>query len=62
MPEFRGRGGQTSLIQRRLADAQAAGCDLATSQTIIDNASPRNMARHNFEELHLRWIYGKALD
>lgn len=61
MPVFRGRGAQTSLIQRRLADAQAAGCDLATSQTVIDNASPRNMARHNFESLHSRWIYGKAL-
>ena len=61
MPAYRGRGGQQALIQRRLADAQAAGCDLATSQTVIDNASPRNMARHGFEQLHLRWIYGKVL-
>lgn len=61
MPAYRGRGAQQALIQRRLADGQAAGCDLATSQTVIDNASPRNMARHNFEQLHLRWIYGKVL-
>lgn len=61
MPAYRGRGAQQALIQRRLADAQAAGCDLATSQTVIDNASPRNMARHGFEQLHLRWIYGKVL-
>jgi hypothetical protein len=61
MPAYRGRGGQQALIQRRLADGQAAGCDLATSQTVIDNASPRNMARHGFEQLHLRWIYGKTL-
>jgi hypothetical protein len=61
IPAFRGRGGQRALIQRRLADGQAAGCDLATSQTVIDNASPRNMARQGFQELHLRWIYGKAL-
>lgn len=61
MPAYRGRGAQQALIQRRLADGQAAGCDLATSQTVIDNASPRNMARHDFEQLHLRWIYGKVL-
>jgi hypothetical protein len=61
MPDFRGRGAQQSLIQRRLADAQAAGCDLATSQTVTDNASPRNMSRHGFERLHTRWIYGKGL-
>ncbi|MDQ3548908.1 MAG: GNAT family N-acetyltransferase [Chloroflexota bacterium] len=61
MPAYRGRGAQRALIQRRLADSQAASCDLATSQTVIDNASPRNMARLGFEQLHLRWIYGKAL-
>ena len=61
MPAYRGRGAQTALIQRRLADGQAAGCDLATSQTVIDNASPRNKARHGFEQLYLRWIYGKTL-
>lgn len=62
IPAYRGRGAQTALIQRRLADAGAAGCDLATSQTVVDNASPRNMARHTFEPLHRRWIYGKVLD
>ena len=61
MPDYRGRGAQQALIQRRLADGLAAGCDLATSQTVIDNASPRNMARHGFQQLHLRWIYGKVL-
>jgi hypothetical protein len=62
IPAFRGRGGQRALIQRRLADGQAAGCDLATSQTVVDNASPRNMARQGFQDLHLRWIYGKVLE
>jgi hypothetical protein len=61
MPEFRGRGGQGALIRRRLRDALADGCDLATSQTVIDNASPRNMARHGFQPLYDRWIYGKPL-
>jgi hypothetical protein len=61
MPEFRGRGAQTALIRTRLEDGIAAGCDLATSQTVDDNASPRNMVRHGFELLYDRWIYGKQL-
>lgn len=60
-PEYRGRGAQTSLIRRRLWDAVEAGCDLATSQTVVYNASPRNMARHGFHALYYRWIYGKQL-
>lgn len=61
MPPFRGRGAQSTLIRWRLADGQAANCTLATSQTVIDNASPRNMARHGFEPLYYRWIWGKSL-
>lgn len=61
MPAHRGRGAQTALIRMRLQDAVAAGCDLATSQTVVDNASPRNMLRHGFEILYTRWIYGKEL-
>ncbi|HUG15705.1 MAG TPA: hypothetical protein VMM78_11890 [Thermomicrobiales bacterium] len=61
IPEFRSRGGQTALIRARLADSIDAGCALATSQTVVDNASPRNMARHGFERLYDRWIYGKRL-
>jgi len=61
VPEFRGRGAQTALIRQRLHDGLAAGCDIATSQTVVDNASPRNMARHGFQPLYHRWIYGKVL-
>lgn len=61
VPAFRGRGAQTALIARRLADGVAAGCDIATSQTVVNNASPRNMARQGFEPLYQRWIYGKRL-
>jgi hypothetical protein len=61
VPEYRGRGAQTALIRQRLLDGLAAGCDIATSQTVIDNASPRNMARHGFQTLYDRWIYGKPL-
>lgn len=61
MPAFRGRGGQGALIRQRMRDALEAGCDLATSQTGTENASPRNMERRGFELLYTRWIYGKRL-
>ena len=61
LPEFRGKGIQTALIERRLKDGVRAGCNLATSQTVVHNASPRNMARRGFQPLYRRWIYGKRL-
>lgn len=61
LPEFRGKGVQTALIERRLLDGMEAGCDLATSQTVVYNASPRNMARRGFQPLYRRWMYGKRL-
>ena len=60
-PELRGRGAQRALIERRLIDGQQAGCDLGTSQTGVENASPRNMQRGGFRVLYERWIYGKQL-
>jgi GNAT superfamily N-acetyltransferase len=60
-PEWRGRGAQRALIERRLHDGQRAGCDLATSQTGTANASPRNMQRNGFRALYERLIYGKTL-
>jgi GNAT superfamily N-acetyltransferase len=33
LPEFRGRGAQTALIQRRIADAAAAGVEALTAET-----------------------------
>lgn len=61
VPEFRGRGLQTYLIRRRLADALGAGCTLAITQTVTDNASPRNMSRQGFHLLYQRTIWGKRL-
>lgn len=61
LTEYQGRGIQTALIERRLDDGLALGCDLATSQTVVTNASPRNMARQGFTPLYRRWIYGKRL-
>lgn len=61
VPELRGRGAQSALIRARLDDARAAGCDIATSQVIVSNASPRNMLRQGFEILYRRSIWGKPL-
>jgi ribosomal protein S18 acetylase RimI-like enzyme len=61
LPEFRGHGAQTALINRRLRDGVAAGCRLATSQTNILNASPRNYERRGFRPLYRRKLYGKTL-
>lgn len=61
VPEFRRRGFQTALIRQRLRDGWRAGCDLATTQTVTDNASPRNMERHGFQMLYTRTIYAKLL-
>lgn len=56
-PAYRGRGIQRHLIARRLADASAAGCDFAASETVDDNASPRNFKRAGFHLLHHRLMY-----
>ena len=61
MPMYRRRGAQTALIQARLLDAIEAGCDLATAQSVVTNASPRNFARRGFQPVYRRWIYGKHL-
>lgn len=61
VPGFRSRGFQTYLIRRRLRDARDAGCDLAATQTVVDNSSPRNMERQGFHLLYRRRILGKRL-
>lgn len=55
LPAFRGRGVQTALIHRRIADAAAAGCDLIAGQTGNGTGSQRNMERAG-----LRLAYTKA--
>ena len=60
-PVDRGRGVQTALIARRLADAAAAGCDLAAVETVAGNASPRNIRRAGFGLVHRRRLYRTAL-
>lgn len=47
-PRHRRRGAQGALIRARLAEARAAGCDLAGSGTAPGSPSQRNMERHGF--------------
>jgi GNAT superfamily N-acetyltransferase len=44
-PRFRGRGCQTALIRRRIADAALAGCDLVAAQAEFGSTSQRNLER-----------------
>ena len=59
LESHRGRGGQSAMFARRLADARAAGCRLAITETGEDtpeepNPSYRNMLRAGFELAYLR--------
>jgi GNAT superfamily N-acetyltransferase len=51
---FRNRGVQTALLQRRLADAAAMGCEIAMVTTQPGSASHRNVARRGFELLYTK--------
>ncbi len=55
-PEFRRRGVQSALLARRLADATAAGCDIAVVTTQPGSKSQANAARQGFSILHTRTI------
>lgn len=61
-PEARRRGAQTALIIRRMRDGREAGCDIATAQSVTDNASPRNFERRGFRPLYRRTIYARRLE
>lgn len=51
---FRRKGVQTALLGARLADAAAAGCDLATVKTSPGSASQRNVERAGFRVVYTR--------
>src|SRR5574341_1190396 len=60
--DARGRGAQTALIVRRIADAAAAGCRHLVVETAEEkpdkpNPSTRNLRRLGFTELYLRPNY-----
>jgi ribosomal protein S18 acetylase RimI-like enzyme len=56
LPGFRRRGVQSALVARRLADAAAAGCDLAVVTTAPGTKSQQNAQKQGFELLYSRAI------
>jgi hypothetical protein len=58
-PYARGRGVQKALLQRRLADAHAAGCTLAVVTTAPGTRSQDNVMRRGFDLLYTRAILVK---
>ena len=60
LPAYRGRGMQKALLTRRLADAKAAGCDLAVVTTAPGSRSQENVMRRGFELLYTRAVLVKT--
>jgi GNAT superfamily N-acetyltransferase len=59
LPDARGRGVQKALLHRRLADARAAGADLAVVVTAPGTRSQENVMRRGFILLYTRIIFVK---
>lgn len=57
LPAHRRRGCQTALIQRRLADAAAAGCTRAAVLTRWDTQSHANVARQGFRGAYTKVVW-----
>ncbi len=62
LPAYRGRGAQSALLARRIADAGARGCTLVVADTGEDtpeqpNPSYRNMLRLGFAHAYTKLIY-----
>src|SRR6185436_1937291 len=55
-PAWRGRGCQTALLRRRIADAARAGCDL-----VVVQASPGSGSQRNLQRLGLELAYTRAI-
>lgn len=55
-PAHRRRGVQTALLAARLADAAAAGCDIAVVTTQPGSKSQENVQRRGFELLYARAV------
>jgi ribosomal protein S18 acetylase RimI-like enzyme len=58
-PAHRGRGIQTALLSARLADAAAAGCDVAVVTTQPASKSQQNAQRRGFDLLYTRAVLVK---
>lgn len=65
LPEYRGRGGQSAIMARRIQDAAEQGCDYVHTETGAEtpenpNPSYRNMIATGFELAYLRPNYTHA--
>jgi len=56
LPEHRRRGVQSALLAHRLADATAAGCDVAVVTVQPGSKSQENVQRKGFELLYTRAV------
>ena len=54
IPTARGRGAQLALLERRLQDAFANGCDIAMMGALPGSISQRNAERHGFRIAYTR--------
>ncbi|KWX23645.1 GNAT family N-acetyltransferase [Mycolicibacterium wolinskyi] len=61
VPAYRRRGVQTALLAARLADAAAAGCDIAVVTTAPGSKSQQNVQRRGFQLLYTRAVLVKAV-
>src|SRR5205085_7851089 len=61
LPAHRGRGLQTTMLWHRLADAAAAGYELAYVSTLPETSSARNQRRAGFVEAYRRRVMVAAL-
>jgi GNAT superfamily N-acetyltransferase len=59
VPAHRRRGVQTALVSARLADAAAAGCDVAVITTQPGSKSQQNAQRQGFDLLYTRAVLVK---
>lgn len=55
-PEFRRRGVQTLLINRRLSEAARQGCEYVVVSTMPDSGWQRNMERRGFRVAYTKLV------
>ena len=60
VPSYRRRGVQAALLATRLADAAAAGCDVAVVTTAPGSTSQKNVQRSGFHLLYARAVLTKG--
>lgn len=61
LPESRGRGAQSALIEARLACGATMNCELATVGALPGSTSHRNLERHGFRVVYTRAKLFRAL-